>query len=207
MHVPAWQVPTLQGSPSAQEVPSSSPAHDEGQIPSSTWKHPKSSGLPQTSSVHGSSSAHRGPGTHRPAPSQRSASVQLSPSAHGVFCRRGPPPTVHGQAAGISTFTHPPSPVSQRSLVHGLPSSQSSGATATHSPAWQTSTEHTGPEHLVPSGRSWKTQPTPAWHIPILHGGTCSGSQGESWVHRPSLQTSSVHGSPSVAHAGPLTGR
>src|SRR5262245_19479459 len=207
MHVPAWQVPTLQLSPSAQKVPSSRPAHDEGQLPSSTWMHPKSSGLLQTSTVHGSPSAHPGPGTHRPAPSQRSTSAQLSPSTHGGFCGRGPPPTVHGQAPGISTFTHPPSPVAQRSLVHELPSSQSSGPTARHSPAWQTLTEHAAPEQLVPSGRSWKTQPTPAWHMPVLHGGTCSGSQGESWVHRPSRQRSSVHGSPSLAHAGPVAGR
>src|SRR5262245_41931843 len=153
--------------------------------------------------VQGSPSTQKLPGTHVPAPSHTSGLVQLLPSVHGVPPGRGTPPTLHGHAPGISTFKHPLTLGSHSSAVHGLPSSQLSGPVATHVPDWHTLTEHTSaPAQLVPSGWFWNTHPL-AWHVPILHVGWWLGSHGESWVHWPSRQTSSVHGLPSLAHAGP----
>jgi hypothetical protein len=121
--VPARQVPAAHVSIPSQARPS------EQLVPSSrgTLTHP-ADGLHE-SAVHGLPSLQlRGELVHEP-PTQRSSIVQALVSVQSAFVKQHP---------GTAVCLHPDW-LSQPSVVHGFPSSQSGAVPGTQLPAWQVS--------------------------------------------------------------------
>jgi hypothetical protein len=153
VHVPLWQV-----SPPLHRLPS---LHDDPFATGVFWQPVPGS---QLSLVHTLPSLQFGavPAVHVPL-WQVSAPLQAFPSEHDV-------PFVTGAVVQ-------PVPGSQPSVVHGLPSLQTSGVPAVHVPLWHVS----APLHVFPSEHD----------VPFATAG---------FSHRfvPVLHTSAVHGFPST---------
>src|SRR5262249_33839940 len=147
VHVLLWQVSApLHTLPSLHAVPFGTPV----------FEHPVVG--PQASVVHGLLSLQLSavPAVQTP-PWQVSLPLHRLPSAHAV-------------PLASAVAVHPEVGL-QASVVHGLPSLQTSAAPATHTPAWQVS----APLQRLPSGHAVPLASTtlaqmPALHESIVHG-------------------------------------
>jgi hypothetical protein len=164
---PGRQLPWTQASPAVHALPS---VH--GSLFSTLWQPASGS---QKSSVQGFPSPQFGAPepTHAP-PAHWSPSVHTFPSLHGfVFGNPWHP------ADGL-----------QKSSVHGLPSSQLSGAPETQTPPWQVSLKVQAlPSEHGPS-LFWCTQPRSGLHPSVVHGLPSSQSSATPETHSPFRQPS-----------------
>jgi hypothetical protein len=164
VQTPPWQVSwPLQTSPSAHGVPSAT----------DTFVHPKTGS--HVSVVHSlpSLQSSTAPAVQMPL-WQVSLPLHTSPSAHEVPCATG-------------VFVHPKMG-SQASVVHVLPSLQSSAVPAEQMPLWQVSLPlHSSPSlHEVPFGTAMFLQAATGSQVSVVHTLPSSQSSGRPGEHTPS---------------------
>jgi len=174
MGPPGWQVPPAQVSDIVHAFWSSQGAA------LGVFTQPVAGSHASSVQMFTSSQSSAGPGTQSP-PAQASSSVHGSPS------EQGPAWSCHTQ----------PDAGSQRSLVQGLPSSQSRDPAPTHAPPAQVSvTVHAFWSSQDAALNVW-TQPVAGSHESSVHGFPSSQSSGG-----PGAQAPPAHASPTV-HASP----
>jgi len=204
-----WHAPAAQSSIPLQALPS------EHVVPSgaTVWEHPvtvlhesivqglwssQSMGCPwQTAPKHMSPPVHAVPSLQNYGPAEKC--VHPVPTVHESRVQELP--SLHCEESGMCWQ---PSTLSQKSDVHGMESSQFTGATW-QTPAAQSSIPlHALPsEHVVPSGDAILEQPVAALHESVVQGLWSSQLTGVPWQTEPKHMSPVVHALPSLHGIGP----